>query len=259
VEGRLVRRCVFVLLLACPTTAWAADTVEPWDAGAFDVDFYVGSDGIGRGHAEAVLGSELMLGYGLINRLSVYAGTTLESTAELNDAAGMIFFGVFGTVLDTRHVDLDLFLDVRAGGSRFGAQQLTPSLELNLDAEPGLAAWGFYLRSGAAFAREDAGAEADLSLALEITIGGYWTVARCHQLLLELDGAYLADDGEDTRAFDLGSVRLGYNVGVTETIELITELSVDLPQAGERVAWGLLAGFILTLPGRCDVARRAAR
>jgi hypothetical protein len=52
---------VIAVLLTYP--AQAADTVETWDVGATDVDFYLGFDGMGLDRYERTLSGEIMLGY----------------------------------------------------------------------------------------------------------------------------------------------------------------------------------------------------
>jgi hypothetical protein len=47
-----------------PGVAWAADTVETWDPGAADVDFYLGFDGVG---AERSVYGDIMVGYGHVD------------------------------------------------------------------------------------------------------------------------------------------------------------------------------------------------
>ena len=142
----------------------------------------------------------------------------------------------------------------------------TPALELNLDARPDLALCGLYLRAEEDLAgRDDSVADdpatRDVDEAKErhafapttaLTFGGYFTIGERHQLLLEYDVALHHGDrgaGPDApRAVERGGVALGYNVRLSDAIELVTQVSVDVPDRGERVSAGISIGFIATMP-----------
>ena len=165
---------------------------------------------------------------------------------------GEISLGLFGTPLDTNHVDLDLFLDLRLGGDGFSELQIAPALELNLDLRPERELWGIFLNVAAPIYREISGEQeatsADVVVSIEATLGTYLTLARRHQLLLDLELAFhpLASPGE--LSVELGSVGLGYNVALCDAIELIIEARFDLPQGDEDFSVGLMTGFIATIP-----------
>ncbi len=196
-----------------------------------------------------------MIGYGLFRRLSIHAGVNLEGNHDLSQRRPTVYLGLFGTPLQTDHVDLDLFMDLRAGGPELGELRIGPSLELNLDADAEMQTWGLYTRAGVPILRRaqaTAGCETpeyQLVLIVESTLGAYLHLARGHQLLLELDGTLRPSPADDERRWELGGVALGYNVVINESVELITQLNLDLPQArGDGVSVGLMTGFILTLP-----------
>ncbi len=239
-----------VALLALPSYARANDTVETWDVGATDVDFYLGYDGIGAPRDERATSADLMLGYGLVPNLSAYLGATIEADMDLA-AEPTVYLGVFGTLVDTDHVDFDLFLDVSAGGPGLSSAEIAPSFELNLDASPDLATWGGYLRAGlVAYGRaEDENPEAgSVGVALDLNPGVYVTVADGHQVLLEYDMRLHANPEEDEEAVSVGGVALGYNVTLSDALELITQAHVSIPTGGEGAAGGVVVGFIATLP-----------
>jgi hypothetical protein len=116
-----------------PDDGKAADTVETWDMGATDVDFYTGFDGIGERSTNRTVYSDIMLGYGIIDRLSAYVGTTLQGNEFFGDSQARIYLGVFGTSVDTDHFNLDLFLDISAGGPALSEFRVAPAVELNYD------------------------------------------------------------------------------------------------------------------------------
>jgi hypothetical protein len=66
-----------------------------------------------------------------------------------------------------------------------------------------------------------------------------------HQLLLENDMG-INHNGETTAVID--GVALGYNVCVNDTIELINQVYLDIPQQREQIAIGVMVGMIATLP-----------
>lgn len=257
-----------LLLTFAAPAARAADTLEPFGIGATDVEFYAGYDGFGlrRLRDQAVFG-ELVLGYGLLERLSAIAGTLLQGNGLLAEGSGNLYIGIYGTPLDTRHVDLDLILTVQGGGSGFRQFRVSPAFELNLDRHPDMRSYGLYLRAGAHLEGRVEEAPAPPSEApcrfgatLFAVLGAYYRVARRHQLLLEIDGAYRPRPCAEEQRLELGAVALGYNVTLSERIELINHVYLDLPQArGERPAAGFYVGFIVSLPSVSSPPPVAAR
>ena len=111
----LVRALSFVTVaaagVATPEPSEAADTVETWDVGATDVELAIGLDGVGPAPAERTHSAVMLLGYGIVERLSAYLGTTLEGDQVLSNGRAYVHLGAFGTLVETDHFDLDLFLD----------------------------------------------------------------------------------------------------------------------------------------------------
>ena len=248
---------VMAAVVLIPASATAVDTVETWDVGATDVDFYFGFDGVGLHRHERSLSGDLMLGYGIIERLSAYLGATLSADEYLSNGVGQVYLGGFGTPVETDHFDLDLFLDFRLGGEGFGELRIGPAMELNVDLVPDRERWGVFFVVGAPISNRtttDAqGSENEETVvSVEATVGTYLTLGTRHQVLLDYTMAFhpMADDDE----IEVGSVGVGYNVEVHEAVELISEVRVDVPQEGERVAVGFVVGFIATLPSQRTVA-----
>jgi hypothetical protein len=127
-----------------------------------------------------------------------------------------------------------------------------PGFELNLDADPDMLSWGGYLRGSLDLSNRRAdpdGGGGGLAWGLDATLGAYWMVREGHQLLLELDAAVALNPAAGERTMELGGLALGYNVGVHEAIELVTQVWFDLPQTpDEPFAAAVTAGFIATLP-----------
>ena len=251
-QTSLVGALVAVVLLST-APAMAADTIEHWDIGATNVDFYVGYDGMGLPAAERVLWGNIMYGYGIVDRLSAYLSVTLEGDGEFANGALGTNLGVYGTPVETNHVDLDLFLDFGLGGD--DVLEIRPSFELNLDTVNDLRQFGVYLRSGVlvsarGLAGQPKGQTAyGIALDLEATLGMYWTVAPDHQLLAEVDLSYaFMEQGDANTRFDFGGVALGYNVFLHKQVEMINQVYLDIPQDGEPFAVGFFTGFIATLP-----------
>ena len=133
---------------------------------------------------------------------------------------------------------------------------ITIALELNIDRDPDQLSFGSYLRLGLpVYGRTlvvDPATEqtrSDLTYHTEGTIGVYATVAEVHQLLLEYDMAWLPAHLEGEAATSVGGVALGYNVSVADELELINQVALDVPAAGDSLSVGVMTGFIATLPG----------
>ncbi len=240
---------VAALPFALAGVAHAADTVETWDVGATDVDLYLGADGIGPDADGRSVYGDIMLGYGLVDRLSAYVGATLSANDHFADGNADVYLGVFGTPIETDHFDLDLFLDVAAGGDGFDDFALTPSTEINFDLDPDQGNWGLYVRAGVPIygePDETDPAEHVRAFDVEINPGTYFTLGRGHQLLLEFDLSFHPRQEEHTT--HVGGVAVGYNIVLAEPIELINQVYVDIPQGDEQPAVGLFTGLIVTLP-----------
>ncbi|RJO65025.1 MAG: hypothetical protein C4523_17130 [Myxococcales bacterium] len=275
---------IFAALAAFATVFWAwqaqaADTTETFDPGASDFEFYLNFDGLGKDKYEKEISAEALAGFGIMDRFSAYLAFAGASNEYFGDGAGSASLGLFGTPLDTDHLDLDLFLDASFGASDFA---FTPALELNLDVAPDLAVAGFYLRAAEVFAGRDETPEPDaaplvceqvenpqggpptliceageteeperelaLAPATELTFGAYWTVADGHQLLVEYDMAAANNPAEDEDVWSIGGVALGYNVAIHDSVEMANQLFFDIPQADETFGVGVGVGFIFSLP-----------
>lgn len=239
--------------------ARGADTVEPWDVGATDVDFYLGAAGIGAPRDGLELSGEIMLGYGLIERLSAYLGASLAADGCFCARSHEVFLGLFGTPVDTRHVDLDLFLDLSSSAAELTDFGLGPGIELNLDVDPDRGSWGTYVRTGLSLSGREVidqeGEETtEMTASVDAVFGTYYTIARRHQILVEYDMTFRLRPRGDERDVEVGGVALGYNVVLCDAIELITEARLDVPQGDEAWSVGFVAGLIATLP---SAGRRA--
>lgn len=238
---------VLCCMFSSPKPGQAADTLEPFDHGASDVEVYLGVDGLGSSAADHAPYVDMFLGYGVAERFSAGLGLTLETNGYFQSSSAAFLAEVFGTPLDTDHVDLDIVLDaaLSTGDDIF---HLSPFFELNLDVEPDQASWGVYLRGGL----EINGAESDGDTSPEVSllalVGLYWTVHEGHQLLLEADAGTRLRHHDDSESFQPGSVVLGYNVTIHPSIELISHVFADLSDVADGdVTAGLMLGFLGTL------------
>jgi hypothetical protein len=254
---------IIALLLAAAclpgtaTTAVAADTLETWDAGSGNIDFYLSLDGMGRSLPEQGVAGEMLLGWGVADRLSTYLAVSLAADGALADGDAGLGVGLFGTPVDTDHLDLDLVLDLSAGGAGLRELSLGPALELNLDATPDQASWGAYVRAGLAITGRAAGDDGTAKMAAGsgrlvdrvLTVGAYRSLGPRRQLLLEYDLTWYDEPAAGTPAVDRGGLALGFNQMLGDSLELVTQGRWDVPQGGESGGVGFTVGFIAGLPG----------
>ena len=243
-----------VALAGTAPPARAVDTLEPFLPGFSDGEMYVGAQGLGpRGGARGVF-AEAAVAYGLTDRVSAWALWDLSADERLGGGEAAMSFTLYGQALQAGVLGVDLLLEVGAGGPGFQQMTVHPAFELNLDAAPDLASWGFFLDGGVVLGGPDPAAtdpSEGASAALSLAPGGYWTVAPGHQVLVQLDVSFPLARGGGGSRWDLGTLALGYNVCLGDTVELITEFSVDLPaRAGERPSVGFMVGFLATLATR---------
>jgi hypothetical protein len=223
--------------VARPGPAGAADTWEEWEPGATDAELYVGYSGIGLAGRDRGPSLEYLQGFGLGHTLSTFLSATVEAADRTR--AGFAA-ALFGTPLDTDHVDLDLILIFGQAWRRLDDLSAGAAFELNLDLAPDLSRAGLYLRGCVHVT-------GDRCALVETILGAYVTLAQNHQLLLEADATFTVT-AAPADATEVGGIALGYNVMVHDAVELITQLFLDVPQAGERFSSALTVGVILTLP-----------
>jgi hypothetical protein len=222
--------------------ARGADTVETFDPGLSDVELYTGWEGLGLHRADQSAFAEGLIGYGVTPRMSLYLAPAFAVDGYLTNAAGGLDLGGFGTPLDTPHFDVDVGLGASTDGEVLA---YSTWFELNLDLEPDLARAGLYLRSGLdVFGAVDEQGRSTTKLGTSGTVGAYVTIAERHQLLAELDSAWTFDPEPGAPATEIGAVHLGYNFQLVDHLELINEVSVDIPQSGQDWSFGIFAGVL---------------
>lgn len=242
-----------VAVFLISTRVMAVDTVEPFGEGAFDLEYYAGVNGLGRGVTETTLDGALQLGYGLTPRVSAFVSGGLSSDTRLLGGDGEVGLGVFATVVDGRHFDADLFLSSGFGRDGLICVGGTLGLELNLDLGPfGLFATACETMSGRkARSREDCPSvdhHVERFFDTEAVLGGHWVVADGHQVLASYDFVVHHVPEPEQPCHEAGRVGLGYNVMIHEAVELIHEGSWEIPQGEKTGALGFMVGVITTLP-----------
>ncbi|HOI12187.1 MAG TPA: hypothetical protein PK313_17015, partial [Myxococcota bacterium] len=224
-----------------------------WDEGAFNVEWFLGYDGMGHpGIRDRSTTTEFMVGYGIRDDLGLYVPLAIETDGAFGSPLGSVAIGLFGTPVDTRFFDLDLFLEVGTGGAGFREWGALPYVELNFDGHPERLSWGFFVQAGMPIrGRPDAsGGLSGATFDVSGLLGAYWRPHPDHELVLEFDTLLHPIHGADhARRAEIGGLALGYNVVLNDTAELLAQVSADIPQGRERWAFGATLGVILTLPG----------
>ncbi|MCC6159200.1 MAG: hypothetical protein IT350_14215 [Deltaproteobacteria bacterium] len=251
-----VSALAIAITIVYATSSLAADTIETFDEGAFDTEFYIGAGGFALDRDEQTLGANTVLGYGLLDRFSGYLAFGVETNTYLAEGHSGAAFGLFGTLLETDHFDADLYGDVAADGEAMSEIVATPGLELNFDLRPDQALWGLYARVEASFTGEeketddpDAETEYETNRTMNHTFGTYVTIAERHQILLEYYRTAIKNPALGEPRVEAHQFALGYNVVVNDRIELVSEFSAHLPHGDEDFFWGAAIGFVGTIPG----------
>jgi hypothetical protein len=81
-----------------------------------------------------------------------------------------------------------------------------------------------------------------------LILGTYWTFRDGHQLLLQWETGLSHKPADEEDAFSPGTVSMGYNIMITDAIELINEVNLGLPTGGNPVSFGVSAGIIVYVP-----------
>ncbi|HNS96940.1 MAG TPA: hypothetical protein PLJ27_15155 [Polyangiaceae bacterium] len=242
------RALVVGIFLSWGSRVQAADTSETFAVGVTDVEWYSGVDRVEGGAKDRTVFADMMLGIGLLHRLSAYTGVVMQGTGAFTEGQSSQYMGLLGTPLDTDHCDLDLQLDVSSGGP---SQQfeLRPAFELNVDGDPQMRSWGVYVRAPfPVYGRKMGNGRTHATFHLELTVGAYAHLIDGHQVLIEGDAACHPEPEQGEQRYEMGGVALGYNVEVSDALELISQLYFDVPQAHESVSTGVMLGLIGTLP-----------
>ncbi len=250
-------KTVLVLLtITAAASAKAVDTIETFDAGAKDVEIYLGFEGIGKKEVEKRVTGLMVLGYGIVNRFSIYGAVSVSGSEKFDQGEAALFMGIFGTPLDTKHFDLDLLLDINGGGDSFKEFQIVPAFELNFDVDPDMKSFGVFLRGSTPVYNRSVLTESDdskepdhaVTLHIDTAIGVYQTIALKHQLLLKYTMSFHPLKKDNLPPAETGNISLGYNVVLNDTIELINEVFIHIPNNNDYVSAGLITGLIATLP-----------
>ncbi len=252
--ARCALLAIGVIVLGFAVDSIAADTIETFDQGAFDTEFYLGAGGFALDRAEQTVGANTVLGYGLLKGLSGFLAFGVETNTWLAEGHSGAAFGLFGTVLDTDHFDADLYGDIAADGEALSEIAATPGLELNFDLRPDQALWGLYARVEASFTGEEKETkpgedpEYETNRTTNHTFGTYVTIAERHQILLEYYRTSVKNPALGEPRVEDHQFAAGYNVVLNDRIELVTEFSAHLPHADEDFYWGATVGFVGTIP-----------
>jgi len=198
----------------------------------------------------------------LLPRFSGYLSLGAASDEYLTHAKGGYSFGLFGTPLDTRYVDLDLLLDVGMTGENFNQIGVTPGFELNFDLKPDRELWGLYVRIQDTLSGRDESVEDDpatpnvneakkkfvLTRATHHTFGTYFTIAGRHQILAEYYQTANSNPALGELGLDSDGFALGYNVMLADNLELITQANCHPGHDHQDATWGGIIGIIVTIP-----------
>lgn len=222
---RLRLPLLLLLVLSAPSTAVALDTYETWDPRSVGIDMALGG-GLLIGQPDAAPTVETTadswiwgyLGLGVISIYGWVEGYTYGDAVELGTG-----FGLYATPIDTDGFDLDVGFHLAGYDGSFAP---APWVEFNLDFKPDMELAGLFARVHLDpwISAGDQGPE--LFAELLLLAAGYVTIDD-DQLFLGWRGkAELYDE----KAFSNAAV-VGWNPGLADWGELVTEVEVGLPTA----------------------------
>ena len=245
----------------------ASDTLELFDPGVSDFEFYLSYIGACKEEPARGIGAEALLGIGINGWLSGQIYVSGEGNEALSEGTGAFGFGIFATPVDTDHFDFDIGLNATVAGLGPGEEgsaghsqaefSLTPFIELNLDSDPEMNGYGFYVVVEETLGGRDESFVDNLDQEIRsftltpgtaLTLGSYYTVEEGHQAFLCYDMAFNHRNAEGERGTDVGGIALGYNGMLTEEVEIISQVWFDIPQDNEDFGIDFTIGFIATLP-----------
>ncbi len=244
---RFITLTSLIYVLTYAGQVMALDTAEPYPEGASEYELYMDYFGLGKKRADAHMFSSALYGTGITDRISVFFSPVFSASGDLVSEDSEFSMGVFGTVLDTTHLDIDLGLTLAH------PSMVALDFEINLDAADSLRLAGIYIRGRIAEAGEaqtnDDGSEVHLSTrSMENTLGLYWTVKEGLQILQENYFSLEFDRRSSTsnRSYDGSAV--GLNIMIGPNIELIASVYL-MHESGAPSPWywGAGIGTIMTI------------
>lgn len=237
-----------VSLVLCVGNALGADTVETWEVGAGNFELFSEFQGVGSTAPDQGVASAMLMGWGVANRFSAFAATGVSAAGNLSSAEAEIVLGAFGTPYDSDHLDFDLGLDMIASGPGLKEALIVPAFEINLDRTPDLSSVGLYLRGAAEIAGgEFGGDEVHRHVDLAFTLGSYFTLSPSQQILLQYNLTVHDEPEPGIPDVERGALALGYNAMLSDILELVSEVWLDIPQDDEDAHLGLKVGIIAAL------------
>jgi hypothetical protein len=234
------------LVLAFPRAAKALDTLETFEPGGLNrFELAVGTAGLGRPTSERRVGVAYLLGMGITDGFSAYYAGSGRFTEDLDGGEDAQGVGLFGTVLDSYNLDLDLTLDlaIRSGRSCL----VGPGFELNVDAHPDQSSFGLFVQGGPAaggrLGNPDVILDPPSSFTIPLALGSYYAVADGHRVLMDLELSWLPTAKHGQQDFDRARLRIGYDVEAFDTTVLLSEAFLQLPRGEARAVTGFWLGI----------------
>ncbi len=237
--GTDVRYSFSCLLFLLVVFSYAANTVETFDEkhGYFEIN--MSYRGIGRAQEEQELISQAIWGKGFTDRLSGYMGMDASSDGYLSLGGFDVMMGIIATPIRQDYFNLDLFAEMGAGDSTYAGVYVDPGFELNFDLAPNQEKGGLYfdvdeLLTGADTASEDTTGGLPLHQRIftpstNLRCAAYYTVVKGQQLHLQLDQEFHHHPFGGQKAYQFKAIRIGYNIMLTDVLQLTTEIALYGP------------------------------
>lgn len=222
-------KLVMAIIVSTTFGSMALDTTEPFDKGFSNNEFYVCFGGVGLDSGDRFVGAEYVIGAGINDRLGTIFSLAVESNEYFNNASLGGALGLYINVLDKEIPKLDFMISFSSEGV------LVLSSEINFDFK----LVGFQLTIEEAL---ENGGSLKLSPSTGLAPQVYFNIGEKLQILAAIDFTFSRDHSE------IGSTVLGFNAVLNDVVELITELSFDIPQNGERFSSNVGIGFVATIP-----------
>ncbi|GAB4294411.1 MAG: hypothetical protein Kow0090_09150 [Myxococcota bacterium] len=239
---RIISLLVFLLKTS---NASAIDTTEPFNVGFSNVEAYFDSGKIARETEDEFSSLQLIIGGGLTERISLFSSSIVPIDAEFQKCSKTLSFGLLWNFLDTEHFDADIQLEGGLDGANVNVPFLAPMLELNLDFNGA----GLFMQTIVALSREESPSDIhtlEYICSSGIAMGAYLNAHKDGQLFIQLFSLFPVEENESSARPE--NISVGYNMAISNFVELITEGRMHFPHVGnESNDFSFLTGFIFTL------------
>jgi hypothetical protein len=272
-SGVLGTRSGFLQLFSLIAAAWmpltatasvgGLNTIELFDQKRGYFDIGLSFDGLRIARRDSTLAASAIsagavYGKSLNEYLGGYIGMQAAGNGYFADGLGALFMGIIGTPLDLPNFDFDFLVEAGAADVALEGFYLQPGIELNYDAVADQGSWGLYLDVSELLSGIDTSSHIDnpftpgidesparyvCTPVLTVMTACYVTTMKGQQVHVQFDQSLRHNPIPGERGYVIGVIAAGYNIMLSDYLQLTAALWYDIPQGSEHGTVGIGVGL----------------